>query len=80
MQMRRFVLLGLLGLALLPRMGDLRADAQPPEVRALKDELRRNTALAERYARLLSACLNGQTLFVGEDMVFCDRHTVRIAK
>jgi hypothetical protein len=80
MHNRKIALLALVGLALLPLVGDLRADAEPQEIRALREALRESAALTEQYAFLLSACLNGKTLFVGNDMVFCDRHTVRIAK
>ena len=80
MHNRKLALLALVGLVLLPRVGDLRADAEPQEIRALKDELREAAALAEHYALVLSACLNGNTLFIGDDMVFCDRHTVRVAR
>ena len=80
MHTRRIALLALVALGLLPRVGDRRADAESQEVRALKLELRQTAALTERYAQLISACLNGETLYVGRDLVFCDRHTVRISE
>jgi hypothetical protein len=72
--------LALVVLALLPRIGAVHADGDTPAVWNLKQELRHTKALSERYARLLSACFNGQTLYIGDDMVFCDRYTVLIAK